>query len=171
MERPYPVSRHIPELRILVLMESKKIYDRLAKLCSAREYCKRDIIKKIEALAGDDAIDTQAIISQLCEEKYLDEKRYAAFFARDKSSLAGWGTAKIRYALAAKGVDKESIEYGLEQVDTEKAQKKMEGVLSAKLRTLKGDGQEVFVKLVKFGASRGYSYNQIKAFYDNIGRG
>lgn len=148
-------------------MEQKKIYDRLAKLCSAREYCKRDIVRKIEAMAGDDPIDTQAIILQLCEEKYLDEKRYAAFFARDKSSLAGWGITKIRYALAAKGVDQEAIDYGLEQIDGEKARKKMEGVLAAKLRTLKGEGQEVFVKLVKFGASRGYSYNQIKAFYDH----
>jgi regulatory protein len=108
---------------------------------------------------------------QLCEEKYLDEKRYAAFFARDKSSLAGWGITKIRYALAAKGVEQEAIDYGLEQIDGEKAQKKMEGVLAAKLRTLKGEGQEVFVKLVKFGSSRGYSYNQIKAFYDNCRRG
>ena len=47
----------------------------------------------------------------------------------------------------------------------------MQSVLAAKLRTLKGDRQEVFAKLVKFGAGRGYSYNQIKAFYDNIGRG
>ena len=150
-------------------MEKTKILERLTRICSMREYCKKDIIAKIERLKGEDAIDTQAIISQLCEEKYIDENRYAAFFARDKSALAGWGEQKIRYALAAKGIERETIDYALEQIDGEKAQKKMESVLSAKLRTLKGEGKQVFAKLVKFGASRGYSYNQIKAFYDNIG--
>ena len=152
-------------------MERDKIYSRMAKLCSAREYCRSEIARKIEALKGEDAIDTQAIISQLCEDKYIDESRYAAFFARDKSALAGWGGQKIRYALAAKGIDREVIDSALEQIDVAKAQKKMESVLAAKLRTLKGERQEVFAKLVKFGAGRGYSYNQIKAFYDNTGRG
>lgn len=152
-------------------MERDKIYSRMAKLCSAREYCRSEIARKIEALKGEDAIDTNAIISQLCKDKYIDENRYAAFFARDKSALAGWGEQKIRYALAAKGIEREVIDAALEQIDTVKAQAKMESVLAAKLRTLKGERQEVFARLVKFGAGRGYSYNQIKAFYDNTGRG
>ena len=152
-------------------MERDKIYSRMAKLCSAREYCRSEIARKIEALKGESAIDTQAIISQLCKDKYIDENRYAAAFARDKSALQGWGEQKIRYALAAKGLADSAIAYGLEQVEPEKALRKMESVLAAKYRTLKGDERERFQKLVKFGAGRGYSYNQIKAFYDNIRRG
>ncbi|MBO4557760.1 MAG: regulatory protein RecX [Bacteroidales bacterium] len=152
-------------------MDRELIYSRMAKICSVREYCKSEIAKKIEALKGDSAIDTQAIISQLCEEKYLDENRYAVAFARDKSALQGWGEQKIRFALARKGLDSSAIAHGLEQIDAGKAQKKMESVLLAKLRTLKGDEDQVLVKLLRFGQSRGYSYNQIKAFYDNTRRG
>ena len=152
-------------------MQQEKIYSRLSKLCSVREYCKAEIARKIELLKEDDAIDTQAIISQLCKDKYIDENRYAAAFARDKSALQGWGEQKILYALAAKGLADSAITYGLEQVEPEKAQRKMESVLTAKYRTLKGEERERFLKLVKFGAGRGYSYNQIKAFYDNIRRG
>lgn len=152
-------------------MQKEKIYSRLSKLCSVREYCKAEIARKIELLKGDDAIDTQAIISQLCEDKYIDENRYAAAFARDKSALQGWGDAKIQMALARKGVDRDAIAYGLEQIDTEKAQTRMESVLAAKLRTIKGEEQHVLAKLLRFGTSRGYSYNQIKAFYDNVRRG
>ena len=47
----------------------------------------------------------------------------------------------------------------------------MESLLSAKWRTIKGEGQEPFAKLLRYGESRGYSYKQIKAFYDNIRRG
>jgi regulatory protein len=152
-------------------MDKAKLLSHLTKICSMREYCKKDIAAKIERLKGDDAIDTQAIISQLCEDKYIDENRYAAFFARDKSALAGWGVKKIRYALSAKGIPSETIDEALEQIDEGKARAKMNSVLSAKWRTLKGTEQEKFVKLVRFGQSRGYDYNQIKAFYDNVRRG
>lgn len=144
---------------------------RLTRLCSMREYCKKDIAAKIERMKGEDAIDTQAIISQLCKDKYIDENRYAAAFARDKSALHGWGEVKIRIALARKGLDRDAIAYGLEQIDGEKAQARMESVLSAKLRTIKGEEQQVLAKLLRYGTSRGYSYNQIKAFYDNVRRG
>ena len=152
-------------------MQKEKIYSRLSKLCSVREYCKAEIARKVELLKGDDAIDTQAIISQLCKDNYIDENRYAAAFARDKSALQGWGAAKIRNALARKGLESDAIAYGLEQIDTEKAQARMEGVLAAKLRSIKGEGEEVLAKLLRFGLSRGYSSNQIKAFYDNVRRG
>ncbi len=152
-------------------MQKEKIYSRLSKLCSVREYCKADIARKVELLKGEDAIDTQAIISQLCKDKYIDENRYAAAFARDKSALQGWGESKIRIALARKGLDGDAIAYGLEQIDPERAKARMESVLAAKLHTIKGEGQQVLAKLLRFGTSRGYSYNQIKAFYDNVRRG
>ena len=152
-------------------MDKAKLMAHLTRICSMREYCKKDIAAKIERLKGDDAIDTQAIISQLCEDKYIDENRYAAFFARDKSALAGWGVKKIRYALSAKGIPAEILDGALEQIDEGKALSKMNSVLASKWRTIKGGEQEKFVKLVRFGQSRGYDYNQIKAFYDNVRRG
>ena len=152
-------------------MKKELILARMAKICSAREYCISEIVRKIERLKGDDAIDTQAIISQLCKDKYIDEERYAAAFVRDKSTLAGWGEKKIRYALSAKGLDESTIVAGLEQMEPEKAQKKMETLLGAKYRSLKGEERDKLARLFRFGLGRGYSYNQIKAFYDNIGRG
>lgn len=149
----------------------KKICGRMARLCSAREYCKKDIAAKIASCQGGEDIDGDAIISYLCQNKYIDDNRYAAFFARDKSALQGWGERKIRYALSAKGLDREVIEGALQSIDPAKALSKMESLLSAKWRTIKGEGQEPFAKLLRYGESRGYSYKQIKAFYDNIRRG
>lgn len=149
----------------------KKICGRMARLCSAREYCKKDIAAKIASCRGGEDIDGDAIISYLCQNKYIDDNRYAAFFARDKSALQGWGERKIRYALSAKGLDREVIEGALQSIDPAKALSKMESLLSARWRTIKGEGQEPFAKLLRYGESRGYSYEQIKAFYDNIRRG
>lgn len=148
-------------------MEREILYKRLARLCSMREYCKSDILRKIEA-ADAENIDAQDIISQLCTEKYLDENRYASAFARDKSSLQGWGAAKIRAALRVKGVEKDAIEYGLQQIEPEKASKKLRSVLEAKYRTLKGDSQKKKESLLRFGLGRGYSYAEILREYDSI---
>lgn len=132
-----------------------------------REYCKSDILRKIAA-AADENIDAQEIISQLCSEKYLDEKRYASAFARDKSALQGWGIQKIRAALQAKRVEKEAIEYGLQQIEPEKASKKLRSVLEAKFKTLKGEPQKKKESLLRFGLGRGYSYGEILSIYDSI---
>ncbi len=149
----------------------KKICGRMARLCSAREYCKKDIAAKIASCAGGEDIDCDAIISYLCLNKYIDENRYAAFFARDKSTLQGWGERKIRYALSIKGLDRETIDGALQSIDQAGAHSRMQSLLAAKWRTIGGEGQESFAKLLRYGESRGYSYEQIKAFYDNIRRG
>lgn len=149
----------------------KKICGRMARLCSAREYCKKDIAAKIASCAGGEDIDCDAIISYLCLNKYIDENRYAAFFARDKSTLQGWGERKIRYALSIKGLDRETIDGALQSIDRAGAHSRMQSLLAAKWRTIGGEGQESFAKLLRYGESRGYSYEQIKAFYDNIRRG
>lgn len=148
-------------------MDRELLYRHLARLCSMREYCKSDILRKIAA-ASDENIDAQEIISQLCTEKYLDEKRYAAAFARDKSALQGWGIQKIRAALQAKRVDKEAVEYGLQQIEPEKASNKLRSVLEAKYRTLSGEPQKMKEALLRFGLGRGYSYEEILREYDSI---
>lgn len=148
-------------------MDREILYNRLARLCSMREYCKSDILRKIAA-AADENIDAQEIISQLCADKYLDEKRYASAFARDKSALQGWGVQKIRAALRVKGVEKEAIDYGLQQIEPEKAAKKLQSVLEAKYRTLKGEPQKKKESLLRFGLGRGYSYEEILKVYDSI---
>ena len=47
------------------------------------------------------------IVAALVEDGYADDRRYAAAFAREKSSITGWGPVKIRMALSAKGISGE----------------------------------------------------------------
>ena len=83
-----------------------KVADRMRRLCSRREYCVADIRRKLsDALEGDrDAV--HEVLDCLIREKYVDDMRYASAFARDKASIAGWGSIKISHALLAKGVDR-----------------------------------------------------------------
>lgn len=140
-------------------MDPQKVADRMRGLCSRREYCRQDIMKKVLAALGGDADEAGRIMDRLVEGKYIDDLRYASAFARDKSSIAGWGATKIRYMLAAKGIDRETIAAALQEVDEGKASDRLEKLLSAKVRSLKDDPQ-CRMKLLRFALGRGYQYDE-----------
>ena len=141
------------------IMDPQKVADRMRGLCSRREYCRQDIMKKVLAALGGDADEAGRIMDRLVEEKYIDDLRYASAFARDKSSIAGWGATKIRYMLAATGIDRETIAAALQEVDEGKASDRLEKLLSAKVRSLKDDPQ-CRMKLLRFALGRGYQYDE-----------
>lgn len=141
------------------ITDPQKVADRMRGLCSRREYCRQDIMKKVLAALGGDADEAGRIMDRLVEEKYIDDLRYASAFARDKSSIAGWGATKIRYMLAAKGIDRETIAAALQEVDEGKASDRLEKLLSAKVRSLKDDPQ-CRMKLLRFALGRGYQYDE-----------
>ena len=137
-------------------MDNSKMLDRLRRQCSRREYCTSDIMKKISAEEG---LDTDAIVSALTSEGYLSDSRYAEAFARDKSSLDGWGPLKIRMALQAKGIAKPLVDAALAQVDMSAAASKLEKVVAARYRALSEDPQ-CRLKLLRFALGRGYGYEE-----------
>lgn len=140
-------------------MDPQKVADRMRGLCSRREYCRQDIMKKVLAALDGDADEAGRVMDRLVEEKYIDDLRYASAYARDKSSIAGWGSTKIRYMLASKGIDRETIAAALQEVDEGKASDRLEKLLSAKVRSLKDDPQRR-VKLLRFALGRGYQYDE-----------
>ncbi len=139
----------------------------MRRLCSRREYCVADIRRKLsDALEGDtDAV--KEVLDSLIREKYVDDIRYASAFARDKASIAGWGSIKISHALLAKGVDRVIIGEALKEVDCSKAEDRMEKLMANKYRSLKDDPQ-CRLKMLRFGLGRGYCYDEINVTIEKL---
>lgn len=139
----------------------------MRRLCSRREYCVADIRRKLaDALEGDtDAV--KEVLDSLIREKYVDDMRYASAFARDKASIAGWGSIKISHALLAKGVDRVIIGEALKEVDCTKAEDRMEKLMANKYRSLKDDPQ-CRLKMLRFGLGRGYCYDEINETIEKL---
>lgn len=137
------------------------------RLCSLSEHCIGDIRKKVERVNPDWCDE---IVGRLCKEGYIDEMRYARAFARDKSSLAGWGSAKIKVALYAKGIAPSVIEDALGEIDDVAVRKKLSALMSSKWKSLEreSDPFKRKAKLFRYAIGRGYDYEQIKEEYDNI---
>ena len=143
-------------------MEEKRILERLQRQCARMEYCSSDIYRKaLKALEGD-AEAAARIVASLVQDRYVDDRRYASAFAREKSSLQGWGAVKIRFLLRGKGISDEIIDEALQEVDPEKAASKLYKLAADKYRLLKDDPQ-CRLKLLKALLSRGYGYDEVDA--------
>lgn len=148
----------------------KKVLFRLQAQCSRREYCTGDIRAKAAKAVAEFPCPEEAvneIMESLTADRFVDNLRYASAFAREKSSLRGWGPEKIRYMLRGKGIDPETISAALSEVSPEAAEKKMKSVLEAKYRTVAED-RDAKLKLLKYGLQRGYSYDVLRDAVDEI---
>ena len=148
-------------------MDTSRCLSRLQKLCSKAEYCTADIRRKaLKDLEGDaDAADK--VVASLIEDRYVDDARYASAYAREKATIQGWGPVKIRFQLRGKGIADAVISEALAEIEPAKAEDKLERVLIAKARTLQGDPQ-FRLKLLKFGLTRGYNYDEVEAAVSKI---
>lgn len=144
-----------------------KVTDRLRGQCSRREYCVSDVYKKaLKALEGDAEAARQVVYS-LVKDRYVDDLRYSSAFARDKSSIQGWGATKIRYMLSAKGVSSDVISQALEEIDEDRASSRLYKLIENKYRSLKDDPQ-CRLKLLRFALGRGYAYDQVNALINSL---
>ncbi len=148
-------------------MEEKKVLERLQRQCSKAEYCSSDVRRKaLKAMEGDSEAASR-IVEALVRERFVDDGRYAAAFSREKSSLQGWGAVKIRFMLRSKGIPDEIISAALEEIDSGKAERKLDKLVSDKARLLEGDPQKR-LKLLKFALGRGYSYDEVEKAIDRL---
>lgn len=148
-------------------MEEKKVLERLQRQCSKAEYCSSDVRRKALKATEGDAEAASRIVEALVRERFVDDGRYAAAFSREKSSLQGWGAVKIRFMLRSKGIPDEIISDALEEIDSGKAERKLDKLVSDKARLLDGDPQKR-LKLLKFALGRGYSYDEVEKAIDRL---
>ena len=140
---------------------SDTIFNRLAQLCSRREYCSRGVLDLLRR-KGVGEKDAEAVLERLRAERYVDDARYARAFARDKALLAGWGPRKIAYALSLKGIPEDVVQAALAEVGEDERYRRMEEVIRVKWRSVKAvTPQERRAKVLRFALSRGYDYASV----------
>lgn len=130
--------------------------------CAKREYCVKDVTRKAMDKLDGDRETAEEIAGELVRDGFVSDFRYASAFAREKSSLQGWGGIKIRFLLRSKGISEEDIAAALLEIDPERAAGRLEKLLENKWKTLQDDPQGKF-KLIKFALGRGYDYPEIEA--------
>ena len=126
-----------------------------------------DILKKATTALDGDKEAAAKVLDVLVAEKYVDDLRYATAYAREKAMIAGWGETKIRYMLSAKRIDRSLVDQALTEIDSSKADSRLQKLLENKARTLKADPQ-IRLKLLRFALGRGYQYDDVVRVLQDI---
>lgn len=140
----------------------------LASLCAESEKCKYDIIQKAIKW-GLSREDAQKIAERLEEENFINELRYANFYARDKYRFAKWGRKKIEYMLKMKHISEDNISNALEEIPQDDYTDILTDLLRAKIKTTKySSTQELKAKLFRYCASKGYEIDNISKTVNKV---
>jgi regulatory protein len=151
------------------MTSKEQILSALQNLCVRREYCTSDIRRKALDRCEGDAALADEMVASLKADRFVDDVRYASAFAREKSSLTGWGPVKIRFALRAKGIADSDIAAGLAEIEEDRASSRLASLLQNKWKSL-SDDPAGRLKLIRFALSRGYEYSQVEGIVNEITR-
>ncbi len=138
-------------------LSPREAYERLADRAAMAELCSADVIKKLRdwSIAADVA---GKILNRLTKERFVDDRRFAALYVRDRLNNARWGLIKIRANMRLKRLSGEIIE---EAIDAEFSEEQYFSNLAAALRSKARNLSEPLTaadraKLIRFAAGRGY---------------
>lgn len=145
----------------------KKILQSFELRCARQEMCSADVRRKALRRFEGDADQADALVRSLVEDGYVDDGRYAAAFAREKSRLTGWGPVKITFQLRGKGISEEVIRQALQEVDVQEASGKLHALLAAKYKSVQGE-PDARLRLIRFALGRGYEWNAVSEALKDI---
>lgn len=142
---------------------------KLKKFCAYQERCHTEVLEKLYSY-GVFKFDAQEIISQLIEEDYLNEERFAMQFASGKFRMKQWGKVKIKYQLKQKNVSDYCIKKALLAIDKSDYKKVLHKLADTKLATLKSE-KNIFIKkrkLQDFLLQRGFENELVREIVNDI---
>lgn len=155
-------------LRSNFKVTKEKALQKLKHFCGYQERCHYEVKEKLYSM-GLWKKGVEEIISQLIEENYLNEERFAIQFAGGKFRMKQWGKIKIQYELKQKKISEYCIRKAISQIDDEAYQRTFKKLLSQKTESLKSE-KNVFVKkrkLQDYLLQKGYELNLVRQAIQN----
>lgn len=142
----------------------EQAYASLCRLCARAEKSSGDALRLMRTWGLSES-QSRAVLDKLLSERFIDDSRYAGAFVREKMRFSGWGEYKIRSALAAKRIDRQTIDRAMEEfgpADRESAAQRLSAQLVRRLRTLRRDDpRKLRASLMRYGLSLGYDFETV----------
>ncbi len=146
---------------------NKEALIKAANFCAYQERTHKEVRNKLYELevSGD---ESEAIITWLIENNYLNEERFARLFAGSKFRQKKWGRIKIRQELKMRGVSDHCLKAGMSEIDGDDYMVTLQEVIEKKSKDIK-DSNKLIIKqkLVKFALSRGFENDLV---FDEVSR-
>ena len=138
----------------------------LAALCANAEHCQYEMLEKMKRWELSDEAQAR-VMAQLIEERYVDDRRYARAFVKDKIRYNKWGRRKVQQGLWMKRIDKEIQDEVLDDIDEKEYLDVLKPLLKQKRKSIKANSDyELNQKLVRFAYGRGFTFEIIRQCLD-----
>lgn len=129
---------------------------RLEDLCARSEQCTGELTEKLYRW-GIGAADRKAIIDSLVNRHFVDDRRFASAYVRDRLMFARWGRRKIAASLIQKRIPRDITDEALDEIDDDTYHDTIKSVMKSRLRssgpvTTRDD----YMKLLRYGIQRGF---------------
>jgi len=144
-------------------LDKEQALQKARHYCGYQERCHSEVKEKLYAL-GLYKQQVEECLSQLIEENYLNEERFAQQFAGGKFRMKQWGKVKITYELKQKQVSEYCIKKALKEIDEDDYANTLLKLATVKWENLQPE-KNIFVKLRKtqdYLLQKGYEPGIIK---------
>ena len=148
---------------------TEKALQKAKYYCAYQERSHAEVKKKLYGF-GLYKIEVELLMSQLIEEDYLNEERFAMAFAGGKFRIKNWGKTRIKYELKQRQVSDYCIKKALAAIPDEDYEKTLKKLALEKLETIKSE-KNIFTKkgkLQNYLVGKGYEYNLVSEILKNI---
>jgi regulatory protein len=142
-------------------LTKEEALSKLQRYCVYQDRCHKEIRSKLLDLGiyGD---TLEEIISELIQENFLNEERFARSYARGKFRMRKWGKSKILQGLKYRNISEYCIRKAMEEIEALDYEETLIQLIQKKWEQSKEkDPFKKRNKIAKYLAQRGYEYSLI----------
>jgi len=114
--------------------------------------------------------EVEQVLTQLIEENYCNEERFAELFAGGKFRMKQWGRIKIRHALQEKRISDYCIKKALKTISDEDYLKTLEKLATQRWASVKTE-KNIFTRMAKtrdYLMQKGYEYDLVSQIVQQL---
>lgn len=153
MWRPLLSKQSVPHLFYIMFQRKQQLtkeqaLQKLRHYCAYQERCHMEVKEKLYSFGLRKQVVEESI-SQLIEEDYLNEERFAIQYAGGKFRMKQWGRVKIKHALQQKQVSTYCVNKAMKEIDSADYEKTLHKLAEQKWNSVTGEGVNLFVKMSK----------------------
>ena len=159
--RPIP-DDGFPAKKTGVRTSGEKALQKIKHYCGYQERSHAEVKEKLYSF-GLWKNEVEALISQLIEENYLNEERFAIAFAGGRFRIKKWGRVKIRIELKKRKLSEYCIRKALEQINEADYKKTLKTLFQKKwAATKEADTGKRLYKVSQYLVSRGFEPEYVR---------
>ncbi len=150
--------------RISIPITPERELSRMQSLCSRSEISSGEALTKM-LRRGLNVAEAKQIVEKLEAMRFIDDRRFAGAFTREKACICRWSKRKIVNALMVKGVARDIISEAVAEIDPQTFAESLAHALSVKIKYHPelADTREGRLKLYAYGVRSGFPSSDVAA--------